>query len=76
MFEALSKRLPILLIFLLLSSCAQYIPLRNTPPQEPSYSYLYKLHPQVVLVLGSGSARGFSHAGVLKVLEENHIPMI
>jgi NTE family protein len=31
--------------------------------------------PEVILVLGSGSSRGFAHAGVLKVLEENHIPI-
>lgn len=31
--------------------------------------------PQVALVLGSGAARGLTHIGVLKVLEENKIPV-
>jgi predicted acylesterase/phospholipase RssA len=30
----------------------------------------------VGLALGSGGAYGFAHIGVLRVLEENHIPMI
>ncbi len=36
----------------------------------------YKPHgPKIGLVLGGGGARGASHVGVLKVLEENHIPI-
>ncbi|MCG6795107.1 patatin-like phospholipase family protein [Geobacillus sp. YHL] len=31
--------------------------------------------PKVGLALGSGGARGFAHLGVLKVLEEEHIPI-
>ncbi|ELK45032.1 patatin-like phospholipase family protein [Halobacillus sp. ACCC02827] len=31
--------------------------------------------PKIGLALGSGGARGFSHLGVLKVLEEQHIPV-
>ncbi|UOQ43150.1 patatin-like phospholipase family protein [Halobacillus salinarum] len=31
--------------------------------------------PKIGLALGSGGARGFSHLGVLKVLEENNIPV-
>ncbi|MBS4207736.1 patatin-like phospholipase family protein [Bacillus sp. FJAT-50079] len=31
--------------------------------------------PKVGLALGSGGARGFAHLGVLKVLEENNIPV-
>ncbi|WP_410498720.1 patatin-like phospholipase family protein [Chitinibacter sp. S2-10] len=31
--------------------------------------------PRIGLVLGGGGARGFAHIGVLKVLEENHIPV-
>ncbi len=30
---------------------------------------------KVALVLGAGAARGFAHIGVLKVLEENHVPI-
>lgn len=31
--------------------------------------------PKIGLVLSGGGARGFAHIGVLKVLEENHIPI-
>ncbi|WP_373975112.1 patatin-like phospholipase family protein [Chitinibacter sp. SCUT-21] len=31
--------------------------------------------PRVGLVLGGGGARGFAHIGVLKILEQNHIPV-
>ncbi|SET85833.1 NTE family protein [Salinibacillus kushneri] len=31
--------------------------------------------PKIGLALGSGGARGFSHLGVLKVLEDSHIPI-
>jgi NTE family protein len=61
--------------FLLLSGCASAPYSPKMPEKEPSTAYLYKVHPQVILVLGSGSARGFAHAGVLKTLEENHIPI-
>ncbi len=37
----------------------------NTPPKRP----------RVGLVLSGGGARGFAHVGVIKVLEENHIPV-
>lgn len=45
------------------------------PRSEPVAQRLKHIKPQVILVLGSGSSRGFAHAGVLKVLEENHIPI-
>lgn len=31
--------------------------------------------PKIALVLGGGGARGFAHIGVIKVLEENNIPI-
>ncbi|NMB00235.1 MAG: patatin-like phospholipase family protein, partial [Firmicutes bacterium] len=31
--------------------------------------------PSIALVLGGGSARGFSHIGLIKALEENGIPV-
>ncbi|GGE66408.1 NTE family protein [Priestia taiwanensis] len=33
------------------------------------------MRPKIGLALGSGSARGFAHAGVLKVLKEENIPI-
>lgn len=71
----LSHYLKLLLIILLLNSCAASSPHLAIPEKEPSTRHLKRLHPRVVLVLGSGSARGFAHAGVLKVLEEQHIPV-
>ncbi len=41
----------------------------QTVPTEP------KKRPTVGLVLSGGGARGFAHIGVLKVLEENRIPV-
>lgn len=34
-----------------------------------------KQRPKIGLVLSGGGARGFAHIGVLKVLEQNHIPV-
>jgi len=64
-----------LVCLLNLNACSTTHSLNNYPLKEPSKKYLNALHPRVVLVLGSGSARGFAHAGVIKVLEENHIPI-
>jgi NTE family protein len=59
-----------------LASCTSPIPPQvNVPAQEPPATRLAHIHPQVILVLGSGGARGFSHVGVLKALQRNHIPI-
>lgn len=71
----LHRSIFVALTFLLLNGCAQHIVIADTPAKEPSSKYLERVHPKVVLVLGSGSARGFAHAGVLKVLKEQHIPI-
>ncbi len=52
-----------LCVCLLLSSCAQQ---EVKPQQKPA---------RVALVLGAGAARGFAHIGVLKILENNKIPV-
>lgn len=36
---------------------------------------LLPFRPKIALVLGGGGARGAAHAGVLKVLEANHVPI-
>jgi NTE family protein len=38
-------------------------------------AYAEKNRPKIALVLGGGGARGISHIGVLKTLEENRIPV-
>ena len=45
-------------------ACAQ----EPTLPGEPA-------RPRIGLVLSGGGARGAAHIGVLKVLEENHVPI-
>ncbi len=65
-----------IMIFMIccITACS-FSPPVTAPLTEPKSTYLRKVHPQVILVLGSGSARGFAHAGVLKALEKNHIPI-
>ena len=45
---------------------------RRARPPEPS---LAKEPLRIGLALGGGFARGIAHAGVLKVFEQNHIPL-
>ncbi len=42
---------------------------------SPSPGARQPARPRIGLVLSGGGARGFAHIGVLKVLEENHIPV-
>lgn len=63
------------LMMFYITACASSLSPVTIPSSEPKSTYLQKVHPNVVLVLGSGGARGFAHAGVLKALEENHIPI-
>lgn len=51
---------------LLASSCAPTKEAVVQPPRPPA---------KIAVVLGAGASRGFAHIGVLKVLEENHIPV-
>jgi NTE family protein len=43
--------------------------------QQPAAPQQARHRKTVGLVLSGGAARGFAHVGVLKVLEENHIPV-
>jgi NTE family protein len=62
----------ILCITFLFSGCS----VKEAPPvvteQAPVYVYI---KPKVALVLGGGAARGFAHVGVLRVLEQEKIPI-
>ena len=77
MISSKSKILWFLLTFfatLTLSSCYApkpdiLIPSAAPPAVVPTQS------PRVALVLGGGGARGYAHIGVLKVLEQKHIPI-
>jgi len=47
----------------------------QTSAVQPIKPALQARSPRVVLVLGSGGARGLAHVGVLRVLEQAHIPI-
>lgn len=49
--------------------------LTGLPTATSAQSTAPKRRPTIGLVLSGGGARGFAHIGVLKVLEENHIPV-
>lgn len=69
------KRYSIFIIaILLLASCADSPPNIVIPKYQPP-SRLVIHQPQVALVLGGGGARGFALIGVIKVLEQHHVPI-
>ena len=49
--------------------------LRALRAEEPAAAPAANARPRIGLVLSGGGARGAAHIGVLKVLEENHIPV-
>ncbi|MBA8666548.1 patatin-like phospholipase family protein [Holosporaceae bacterium 'Namur'] len=63
----------ILLLVLLPSACTQ-TKLFVQAPKEPPYTPPLK-NVNVALVLGGGGSKGIAHLGVLKVFEENNIPI-
>lgn len=72
-------KFPLLILLLILSlfgtSCAhrEIIPPEATAPTSAPPSIPKPA--RIALVLGSGSAKGFAHIGVLKILETNNIPI-
>ena len=60
-----------LLIFAITSTTVLFGQDNSPTPPNPQT----KKRPRIGLVLSGGGARGFAHIGVLKVLEENHIPV-
>lgn len=74
-FMRIYKNLLLFFFLFVLMSCAsrpalEYISIPKTPPTPPPIGKV-----RVALVLGGGGARGVAHAGVLEVLEKNHIPV-
>lgn len=65
------KRVPAIKFFLviwcslIISGCATPPP-AQIPPQQPA---------RIALVLGAGASKGFAHVGVLKILENNKVPI-
>ena len=68
-----APRRSLLLVVVLLASCATIPPSVNAPTPQivpiPVVPMPVHREPKVALVLGGGAARGFAHVGVIKVLE-------
>lgn len=63
--------LPLTLILALVLSCVA-VP---AAAQSPAATSTPDTRPRVALALGGGAARGLAHVGVLRWLEEHHIPI-
>ncbi|MEK7341874.1 MAG: patatin-like phospholipase family protein [Candidatus Binatota bacterium] len=59
---------------LLLSGCGSIFPAGPSPEERRAGAEDQKL-PKIGLVLGGGAARGFAHVGVIRVLEQEKIPI-
>ncbi len=64
----------LILLASLLCACAGAKPNIAIPATLPK-SLVLKKRPDVAIVLGAGGARGFAHAGVLKVLQDAGVPI-
>lgn len=62
------------IVLLSVTACARTFMLVDTPTQMPPPRKL-EIVPKVALVLGGGAFHGMAHVGVLKVLEEENIPI-
>lgn len=65
--RAIRNLLVTCIIFLALFSCQT---VKEIPAKEET-----KREPRIALVLGGGSAKGFAHIGVIRVLEQEKIPI-
>ncbi len=72
--SSLIKLLSICLMSMLLLACAGMPPNIIVPKAMPKPLQLAK-QPRVALVLGAGGARGFAHAGAVKVLQNAGVPI-
>ncbi len=74
---SIKKALVTVVVLLLLSSCQtglQQTTKQQAPPPTAPTTHVKK-EPKIALVLGGGSAKGFAHVGVIRVLEEEKIPI-
>lgn len=58
-------------LFIAVLSCLVFLCACRTAPVTP----VKKVEPRVALVLGGGSAKGFAHVGVIRILEQEKIPI-
>jgi NTE family protein len=66
------------LAVLALTACRTAAPHLATPsplPPPPAAAVPQGPEPKIALVLGGGAARGFAHIGVIRVLEQERIPL-
>lgn len=64
----------IFVVAIALASCTQkYMVITDPPTMPPARKLMHP--PRVALVLGGGAFRGIAHVGVLKVFEEEKIPI-
>jgi NTE family protein len=72
MSEHARKTVLVVIALLALFSC-QTVPGKSDGP--PPQAQVIKRAPKIALVLGGGSAKGFAHVGVIRVLEQEKIPI-
>jgi len=70
-------RLPLAVAFAVCTAACQTVPVveAGTTAAPPPLVAAHAPLPRVALVLGGGAARGFAHVGVLRVLEQEKIPV-
>ncbi|OPY74903.1 MAG: NTE family protein RssA [Syntrophorhabdus sp. PtaU1.Bin058] len=61
-------------LFIAVLSCLVFLCACQTAPVEPVKKVEPREH-KVALVLGGGSAKGFAHVGVIRILEQEKIPI-
>ncbi len=71
---AIKVILLLILLAVFLCSCQTIIPAAS-PPGKGDTAKEPKKEPKIALVLGGGSSKGFAHVGVIRVLEQEKIPI-
>ncbi len=74
MLKILQNLLILGIILLIGNSCSKKFMVVDYPPNQPPARVMHE-QPEVALVLGGGAFRGMAHVGVLKVLEDEGIPI-
>ncbi len=74
MYRILQSILTTLIVIIIISSCSKKFMVVDSPSQQPP-ARIIKNQPRVALVLGGGAFHGMAHVGVIKVLEEEGIPI-
>ena len=74
-FSSRSPGAKALVILSLLAVCSGQATFAQSAAGAPGQSSIPKQRPKIGLVLSGGGARGAAHVGVIKVLEELHIPI-